>query len=575
MVWLLLEAEAETAVALPRRPEAGNLYECQREIPGTAVRGAFAARFLDRKGFVSRDLFDTPAVRFGPLRPLPNAEGLPVPTPCCVVPVPRSARSCKYDDGFEGAGHGVWDILLQVAAKHRPPEAPMCPKCGAPLEPLERAWLVMDWAKGQGFAYDPVFQLSTHVGIGEEGIAEEGRLFSLQHFPAGTRFVGWIAADVSMGGADLLKELGFVETSNGEWVTTLRVGRRSRSLGAVTVKANVLANPPWQCSHGSLEKRWQRFQQHTGSLKEALQKVLREEKGEMDDFYLLSVTCLTDTVLLDDSLRPYRIIPAAYLAQRLGLDGGSVVGPLAPFTRTGVAGGWHNAHRLPKLPDGTIVAGSVFLFAFAVDKSKVTNEQEILQRLRKLEETGIGWRRSEGLGQILFCDPFHLVDDKGQVPLRTEKRSPDNAREELAMLCVDDPMRKFLRQNADVFWNNPPLSRSQLTGFREFVNRLNARPEEAIKTLNERLKHLKERSKPSESWRATVKVDNQQKELVDALQEVLIRGDAKWELIHQRALFFVTLVLLARDAQEKKVGLDQGKKVGLEKGAWLELVKGA
>jgi len=568
MKWVMLKAEAETAIALPRRPEAGNLYECLPEIPGTTLRGALAARFLAHNNCVKPDLFENSAIRFGPLRPLP--EDVPFSTPC-VAPVPRSARSCKYVDGLEEEGHGVVDILRQAGARIRLEEAPKCGKCQAPLEPLEKAWLVANWTQNQGYVYDPLFQLSTHVGIGKGGIAEEGRLFSLQHFPAGTKFVGWIALGIDGDEKDFLRQLGFTQKDGNEWAITLRVGRRSKSLGALKVKAIPWQEPPWQKSHGSAKKRWDDMQnslEQEDSLKGAIQETVCNQ-----DFYLLSLTCLTETILLDGFLRPYRVIPTAYLAQRLCLPEEAIY-RLASFTRTRLVAGWHAAHKLPKPPDTAIIAGSVFLFA--IDKRKVPNEQkqELLQRLCSLEETGIGWRRSEGFGQVLFCDPWHLVGGDGKVHLSCT-RKPElpaeqriaEAKEVSAMLEANDPMREFLCQNAKVFWAEKPLTRTQLTGLREFINRLNvvaqSQPNEAVETLKEHFEHLKQRFKPGEKWAARVKTG---KGLAEAVLEVLTEGEADWQTIHQRALFFVTMALLAMDAQEKKSIL--------QKEAWQKLVKG-
>ena len=51
MIWLCLEGRAETPIALPRRSEAGNLYESLPEVPGTAMRGAFAGKYIRRQGW--------------------------------------------------------------------------------------------------------------------------------------------------------------------------------------------------------------------------------------------------------------------------------------------------------------------------------------------------------------------------------------------------------------------------------------------------------------------------------------------------------------------------------------------
>ncbi len=424
MKWVILEGVAETPIALPQRAEAGNTYESLPEIPGTAVRGAFASLFILNKGLTKDNepdfirCFENPKVRFGPLRPLPDK--LPTEIRAIPFPVPQSARSCKYDSGF--VKHGVKDSLAYVTImKWKTKEEnsadkdnkegsadDKCQCCGAPMEPLDSKWMIPCWNPETNefvaFDYDPEFRLNTHVGIGavneDADLSEEGRLFSIQHFPAGTKFRGWIAIDDSMK----------IEDINIEKETVLRIGRRKRSYGAMKIIGiSEISETPWEkCL--SLNERLDRFQKIKNELKETKLKI------KPDDYQFFSITCLTDLILLDNFLRPCRSITSHQIAKYLNLPEDKIIA-LASLTGTRLIIGWNTAHRLPKENDVAITAGSVFLFAIKNGSCPT----DFVKNLKILENNGLGWRRSEGFGQVLICDPFH-VEKLNELPLEKTKR---------------------------------------------------------------------------------------------------------------------------------------------------------
>jgi hypothetical protein len=90
------------------------------------------------------------------------------------------------------------------------------------------------------------------------GMAEEARLFSLQHFPAGTRFRGWIA--VADGAPDPLADPSLQKVMEDNSII-LRVGRRRNSYGALRVWIVKEASDDfWAASHQALSERWNGFQ---------------------------------------------------------------------------------------------------------------------------------------------------------------------------------------------------------------------------------------------------------------------------------------------------------------------------
>ena len=636
MIWLCLEGVAETPIALPQRSEAGNLYESLPEVPGTAVRGAFAGKYIRRRGWSDgvpeneagekfERWFENSKTRFGPLRPVPpewllfsigvdfqgdfdkskisealrqtfeqNETSLSQDVivsvekkeskwliidkgqketysvtkygdklKVCfepfysapVLPVPRSARSCKYEPGFADADkHSVFDSLLfqaraddeQFGEKMR-----KCP-CGAPIEPLESTWMLANWDKAWGLDYDPIFRLNTHVGIGpavgeDANLSDEGRLFSLQHFPAETRFRGWLAIGDGTS-EEALEALGFAGLGKSHAVT-LRVGRRSRSYGALKVwVTEPITQPPWERSYGSLTSRFDKFQE------EAKNHILSIPEYFGEDFAVFSVTCLTDLILLDDFLRPCRAITAFQIARRLGLDwcesqpvaevAKTSVWRVGALTGTRQISGWNAAHRLPKENESAIVAGSVFLFAV---RNGTVEKLTLLEKLADLENNGIGWRRSEGFGQVLVCDEFHLQAEgkdlqRPAVRLKAPSVKPPSEPKK-SPYPLDGAVVNFFEQNRSLLFpnNQSALTKTQINSLRDRVQRYDRVTKSPKVRLKEYLQHKAD-------------LDRTKQPLMQALIELFkLEGKLEWEYVRRRVDDFVRALLLSVESPDLEI----------------------
>jgi len=564
MKWLLLDGIAETSIALPQRAEAGNIYESLPEIPGTAIRGAFASLFISNKG-LAEDIepdfirwFENPKVRFGPLRPLP--DDLPPEIQAIPFPVPRSARSCKYDTGF--SKHGVKDSLAYVtimkwktkeennADKNNKEDSAdhKCQCCGAPMEPLDSKWMISCWNPGTNefvaFDYDPEFRLNTHVGIGavseDADLSEEGRLFSIQHFPAGTRFCGWIAID-----DDSIKIEEIKEEIKIEKETVLRIGRRKRSYGAMKIVGiSELSETPWEkCL--SLEERFSRFDKIKDKFNDSKLKI-----GDPNDHQFFSITCLTDLILLDNFLRPCRSITSHQIAKYLNLPENKIIA-LTSLTGTRLIIGWNTAHRLPKENDVAITAGSVFLFAIKKDSCPT----KLIENLKSLENNGLGWRRSEGFGQVLICDPFH-VEKMDKLPLEKSKESSGEQ-----IQGFNPEVYEFLKRNSENL-HKTKLSKTQINGLRERV-RLYSRIQgkDGKERLKKYLEDAKARSKP-DCWNKEANWHKEKESLAFALIKLfgLEDDNTDWDTVNQRVRDFAKgdLIIITSEKPLKiKIVLDR------------------
>ena len=569
MIWLYLEAKAETPVALPQRAEAGNLYESLPEIPGTAVRGAFASKYINQNGIPSKDdkvfvdLFEKQKIRFGPLRPIPKdiCYGINL----IPMPVPRSARSCKYDSGFKD--HGVIDSLVHITQSNiekqeddhcsietREKEKCQYKECKAPLEPLDSNWMISYWdndfKQGNAFDYDSPLNLNTHVGIGPANyenadMAEEGRLFSLEHFPAGTKFRGWIVLNEDRD----IENLGF-EKVNDIYKIDLRVGRRSHTYGAINVEIIAQSDAPWKQSHRTIQERFEHFTK-------TKDQITKNPFCDNADYDLFSITCLTDLILLDDFLRPCRSISASQLAKWLKLNEffKDSIKKLSAFTNTRLISGWNTAHRLPKENDIAIVAGSVFLFA--IKKDQTIN---LVEKLKDLEENGVGWRRSEGFGQVLICDPFHNPD--ACIKPIPQKKDDDKKPQEIKF---DPDVFKFLEENINAL-RNDSITKSQIGGLRDRIQRyhlayeLKRKQQKTIekdelpqKYLKDFLEHAEERSKNG-CWDTKMKDGTLANELIKLFG---LSNNTDWIIVKNRAEQFTkgALLIIATKKPEKLLNM--------------------
>jgi len=142
-------------------------------VPGTVVRGAFAASWLARNGVSAAGtperaeflrLFEG-GVRFGPLL-RPGTEFLPL----SVVTHKYQAKETCTEVEFDRAVTG---------------EAPLrCPDCGSPLDQVKVL-------RGDR----PPVRRRTSVSIGESGVARRGVLFTRETLEVGQEFRGSLVAD--------------------------------------------------------------------------------------------------------------------------------------------------------------------------------------------------------------------------------------------------------------------------------------------------------------------------------------------------------------------------------------------
>lgn len=336
--------------------QAYNLLETMDVIPGNAVRGVFAGQYLRKQGKKPEDelfkrLFLNGETRFS----FGRVDG--------AQPIPLSARTCKYDGGFEADnGHGVIDLLLADEGEA------VCPNCQKPIDYMEGFWLA-DKNKEKRVKK----RLATRTSIDPVlGTAGSGQLYSQRVVEENQTFRGIIEAP-----DDLIAELKTLAQAP----FTAGVGRgKSRGQGWVSVQRD--APDAFNC--GDASDRADQF---------------KDENG----LPMLAVTLLSDAIFQDDYLRELTA-PGPIHLQSLGVDPDDwEETPRKAFASTRMVFGFDGEPlHLPRIPRTAVVAGSVFLFKARHGKSPDLSPRK--------GNDGAGWvgdNNGEGFGQAILWHPFH------------------------------------------------------------------------------------------------------------------------------------------------------------------------
>lgn len=369
-------------------------------VPGNAMLGALAETHLSSGSASNQfaDFFLSGAVQYANLYPakfeakaLQSAE-LPV------LPLPRTARSCKRFSGFrfdavEEIHHGVTDALIPLLLfalsdqkNHELLESvAYCPpNCREPLTPFA-GYYRRGLRSEQIGSSDTKSNhgLRTRTGINyDTRTAAQGIFYSREVLLEGSQFWGTccIRDDVETTWRGFVKKAVELEQ--------IRVGNnRTRGFGLVELSLDTVAAE----TNAVIETRVRKFN-------EALQARAKEHTVNLGAKLYVPITLTSDAILYDNLLRPRLSLDEEYLSNRFGLVGSQVALQITGVRRIT---GWSAVWRMPKPDDLAISMGSVFILALSDDSPQV------IDQLRTLQEEGMGSRRCEGFGQLRVASEFH------------------------------------------------------------------------------------------------------------------------------------------------------------------------
>ena len=402
----------------------GNVQRSRPFVAGSVLRGSLAKAILSPLGLwrhSGRSVKDAPmpeAFRqvflleegaFGFLYPV--RQNWQKAKEVDAFPLPLTAQTCKSHKGFKSArGHGVFDRLLHALRREagRMSDWLMgCPEvgCGERLERL-RGYGVREKADDRGTYEQTKIGVRTFVRVGLNRLtetAEERILYTLEALVPGSGggndkkdggqslcFVGhWRMAEDPW---QALMELLAVNLPAEDGCYSLCIGT-ARSRGMGRVRLHLLSEPSFR---SPLKERLEAFQ-------------LVDKAGQWLDaeHVYFALTLRSPLLLFDTQGRPTTDVTPELLENYVG----DVPGDLESLRRASVIeqetwSGWSAAWGLPKPVTPAIAAGSVLAFRAP---QKVRTEVETF--LGRVEEEGLGERRAEGWGEVVACDPFHIVFD--------------------------------------------------------------------------------------------------------------------------------------------------------------------
>jgi CRISPR-associated protein Csx10 len=363
-------ARADEPLVLASRAEAGNEFETRPWISGTVLLGALAARVASRhdlhepgarEAFVR--LFLRGRLRFSPLLPVVLDGQRLVPA----IPVPLDLLTCKAFPGFSEPGaHPVAGYAGEAQLPRN------CPECGAPLRSLSGLVLVHP----NPVRFDPRRRHEMHIAIEHEtGRVGEGDLFGYVGLDAGQYFLGEIHCRDVADWTSLSAMAALPE--RGESLI-LQIGKATgRGHGQVALAFDEIRageRDPWRGL----------------PLGERVPGARSSE---------LVMTLLTDAIVPDPWLRARVGFEEQWLGQLLGVK----LTIVRAFCRSRAVDGFFGHLGLPRFRDVALVAGS------AVGLRLAWVPDGFHETLRRVERDGIGLRREEGYGQVVFNHPIYSV----------------------------------------------------------------------------------------------------------------------------------------------------------------------
>ena len=359
-------------------------------IPGTALRGALAKKYLDQKGCVAEDenfqnWFLKEGVRFGSLTPLGNSLSYKLAS----EPLPLTAFTCKLYPGFRSddfANHGVRDMLFEFMKGEDdfPDDRCYHENCESHLVPFN-GFYFSDSSYGKISIYK---RLETRTAIDSmTETAAQRQLYSLEVLEEGQIFGGSIELETRE------QELAFKAMLLGDDAEIRLGAARTRGFGLAKIFEAKLSGPADKMLE-NLSERIKNFNDHA---------LHTRSIGCKGNSLCFALTLRSDCILVDEYLRCQGIVTP----QALGFYVHPALAqatPLAAFCRTRLVDGWNAAQKNPRPTEAAICSGSVFVFGINA------SPEELAGYLVNLEKYGMGERRQEGYGRVTVCDPFHLQE---------------------------------------------------------------------------------------------------------------------------------------------------------------------
>ncbi len=431
---------------LAGEPRQGNSYSSFRYLPGSVLRGAVAERLMADWSDARRQLShpeecDKPQnCEFCQIFGLDEAYA-PRFSDCYPVWAagdelylfPLTARTCKRHGGFKEPKateerHGIQDTLIRLAAARDAWKAnetrpyiytANCTECGDPLTGPA--------AEHYGRSAETFYTATTQnrrfsrTAINRQRhTAQNGQLFTLGVMGEQTRLQGTeqkivstrLKGTLESGRApqalleQTVKQVGWLGSSTSRGLgqvshITLRKVEPPDGQKPVSEYGELLVNGRYpeilsDTAAPALIKRLAAFNQEIARERDFYKAL--GMAGVLPDSWYFTIDLQANAFVQQFGLPTLKLTPEMLRLPQVSCH----------FTAAEAVerGGWSTAWGLPLPRQLGIARGSVFMFGVESGDAAVAND--ILTRLEKLEQEGIGADRGRGAGRLLICAPFHM-----------------------------------------------------------------------------------------------------------------------------------------------------------------------
>lgn len=416
----------QSPICLSDTKDYGSFFPTKDYIPGSTLRGATAAYFLNSKREPKSSEFQRLFLTENKLY-FSNAYPAVGANPRELVL--KSAYTCKANPGFKNESkkkvaqnHGVIDLALKNLIKTKAHEAGLtlvqkesCPQedCKHDLQPCTQAYYLpeSDDSEDQAKLYTRVI---TRTALNRKlRTTHESKLFSLETIPAQTTFWGQIKG-IHPNTQTLVNELNH---------KTFLIGAdKSSGLGKITL--TLYPTEPVEPVETRLFEFNIRLQQKFWQL-ETVFSHLNADVWKNRIYFTIDL--FADTIITDPATnQPLAALPPIdsendqFKEFYQEIFDGLSVKPLNSYSSAHLVSGWNFKHHQPKEVRLAIEKGSVFVFEMEVTDLKIDTgvpeidfqeKSTLLTALENLENNGLGERHEEGFGWLRVCDSFHYKEE--------------------------------------------------------------------------------------------------------------------------------------------------------------------
>ena len=383
MAYIGMEAKVNGAITIAGSQIVGDHVESAPYISGSTLRGALASIWF-KKGNADNDeflnIFCRGDVCFWGLFPVPTgADGThfyenSYDHPSAYFPyrMPLSVFACKYDPGTGLGGHGYVDASIKEIEK--------CTQgnCGAPLKQCKSPDFYYWKGTPQPRAVAIEQKKEVHLYHGAERKvrrAKDASLYSYTSVSNDEGFIGWLVGDKNVL-AQLQTKLAGEKDEQGSFVFRMCTGRGKKRRGFLQITMG-------------------ETQEGTSFIPPYARNGNR-----------IAAVLQTPAILNNERFGAKTKIDPVDIFGDLAKDLDICITDRGVFSRMTLIEGWSGVHGLPRKPDQAIAPGSTFVFQIGKDLDK-EKERELEEKLNKFQKQGIGERRNEGYGRVLFNPPLN------------------------------------------------------------------------------------------------------------------------------------------------------------------------